>query len=218
MNFILTIMTFYLASGWVIYSLVGYIGSVGFCYLYDRSRVVWHVQRFRYPTNSTDDLAQELLAIPCACLCAAWLFVLRHIHYPGLPVMGLVALLIGGFFAHLVIHHILQTVVVNLAKLVEVEHSVKLPYDEVCHKDHADWFSCNAVHCLRTKYVHKLENHLNLVAPGETTIPKKHRKEDEEVEKPQISSSPASVEAVQTGAQEKPEEVKSDGGAASENS
>eukprot|EP00929_Paragymnodinium_shiwhaense_P077707 TRINITY_DN40058_c0_g1_i1.p1 TRINITY_DN40058_c0_g1~~TRINITY_DN40058_c0_g1_i1.p1 ORF type:complete len:1487 (+),score=398.32 TRINITY_DN40058_c0_g1_i1:159-4619(+) len=175
-NFALTVMTFFVASGWVIFSLLGFALSVGFCYVYDRARVVYHVERFRYPTTSTDELAQELLGIPCACLCAAWLFCLRHIHYPGLPTSSLTALLMGGFLLHMVVHHLLQQAVLHLAEKAgkQIEHTVKAPYEEVCHKDHHDWFSSNAIHCLRTKYVHKLDKPLNIVAPGQTTLPRKH--------------------------------------------
>lgn len=166
-NFSLAIASLFFASGYVLPTLAGLLVSFLFCYMYDRVRVLRYVDCFNYPTAAAENIAHELLAIPCAALAAVAAFQCRIVGAFGLDEGWMVWVVFFAFFLHILLHHLLLRLVRALSKGQSKLCGLSLPYSQVVQRHLTDWFSANKVHCLRTKYVLGLETPTNLIAPGE---------------------------------------------------
>eukprot|EP00929_Paragymnodinium_shiwhaense_P097650 TRINITY_DN59284_c0_g2_i1.p1 TRINITY_DN59284_c0_g2~~TRINITY_DN59284_c0_g2_i1.p1 ORF type:complete len:1020 (-),score=198.58 TRINITY_DN59284_c0_g2_i1:2-3061(-) len=175
MNMSLAAAALMFSSGWVLANFIGLLASFVFCYMLDRHRVLNYIDWFCYPTDFCDQVAQRVMALPCAVLATVVAFQMRTVN--EYRAEELAAMMAVGFFGHILLHQLCLSYLYGLSnKRVPKLMSKKSAqtYDEVKLKQRLDWFNANQVHCLRTKYVLKWpqpprlpEEPVNLFAPGE---------------------------------------------------
>merc|ERR1740130_2381947 len=95
-------------------------------------------------------------------------YQLRHLGMFGLGENWTFILLLTALVTHITIHlqalQIVRAYADDAAR--ELEHCVKLPYEQVAKEEPNDWFVGNKVHCLREKYVLKMKEPTLMLAPG----------------------------------------------------
>jgi hypothetical protein len=168
MNHMLAIMSLFVASGHVLKTFMGLFASFQFCYWYDRIRVTKFAEHFNYPTEVTDSFAQAMLSLPTALCGMVFTYQLRHLGMFGLGENWTGILLFTALVTHITIHLQALQIVRGYADdaAQELEHCVKLPYEQVAQEEPNDWFVGNKVHCLREKYVLKMKEPTLMLAPG----------------------------------------------------
>mmetsp|Transcript_89284 Transcript_89284/g.277649 ORF Transcript_89284/g.277649 Transcript_89284/m.277649 type:complete len:988 (-) Transcript_89284:114-3077(-) len=155
-NFTLTAMCFFTASGWVLKTFIGLaIGNI-FVYAFDQYRVLRQVEDFYMASGDIDAAAQRLLSIPCAVLAGAVMFQLHGLfpHSQFMESHNIWILLLETFLLHIVVHLLLTALAVKHFGHVEHE-AAERQYSEVAAEYPGNWFTSNPVHCLRSLYLHK---------------------------------------------------------------
>lgn len=158
-NVMLVSMSLFLASGYVLWNLLGLLAGNLFIYLYDRYRVLRQVQSFCFSSGRMDRVAQHILIIPCGILAACLVYQLSVIGFfdfyasswPGKH-FGVWGLCGTALVLHIILHYSLLGAAADLWTPDDPETSV--PYKEAAKHVPANWFSVNPVHCLRSKYIH----------------------------------------------------------------
>jgi len=137
--------------GWFIFS---------HCWIYaiDQWKVLRCVTRFYFARHETSCFAQKLFSIPCGILLAAFVFKANQMSGTGglgsgkLQGGALWGAILGACVGHIILHvQLLGSMEGGIYKGEEedVEYSV-------CAKEQpATWFSCNPVHCLRSKHIYE---------------------------------------------------------------
>lgn len=153
-NMSLMAACFMTSSGWALRMMLGLLGGCLFIYVYDRWRVLRRVETFFFASFSTEEVAQKLLALPCATLASAIAF---QVHGMGIRVLegwSVFTLMAAAFLVHLVLHVVAIHVLVP--RLAHVDHPrLDTPYSEAAAHVAGSWFSTNPVHCLRSSFLHQ---------------------------------------------------------------
>lgn len=157
----LCILMTYLATIQLWCTYAALVFSLLFVYGWDHYRLLRLTKRTEFDQDSMDQVVQWLTAIPCAMLGVA--IVLRA---QGATGIGLAALdvvqkrnlfFVAGtvFVGHLMLHFaVLYLLVPYLAKRDVIARQSK-PYSEAASIEPCNWFTANAVHCLRSRYIYE---------------------------------------------------------------
>jgi len=172
-NVILATMSLFTTSGWVVWTLGGFLLGSVFIYVFDHYRVLREVETCYFARDRVDLATQRLLVIPCGILAAAVTFQLH-----GLGSLGLqrhnVWLCLGLTFAvHTVLHIVaLWHVVPWLARIEKPES--RTPYSDAATHTPANWFTVNPVHCLRSQYIHEHDPPCIFYVKGKEAVAEKN--------------------------------------------
>jgi len=164
-NLILATLALFLTSGYILWTFLGLLGGNLFIYAYAHYRILRHVQDFYYSSGNMDYVAQKLVSLPCALLAAC---VAYQLH--GLELIrsssfgGDLGLCIVAFCLHLAAHLLLLAYAQRLAHIDHPETVTS--YARAAARYPGNWFTCNPVHCLRSRYLRKDEPACAYYVPG----------------------------------------------------
>lgn len=125
-------------------------------YVYDQYRILRCTPAFDYSSDKIDRLVQILMGVPTSFLAAGIVFKGGCLPGSSVCLEGgrlLAAMLVASGLTFL-LQIILVTIVVPMFD--KTDHQVSTtPYNEAAATMASTWFSENAVHCLRSKYIYK---------------------------------------------------------------
>lgn len=168
-NVVLAVTMFFFPGGythWIFFMLAV---SQAYIYLLDHYRVLRVVPASTFASMQIDWWCQVLLA-PCCGLLAACLIFKGNCQGLGfcLDPSRLVLACMAAWLVHCVIHLLLLIFVVPLGDTsLPVKGQDPIRYQQVAAAEPCNWFSANAVHCLRSKYIHCDDPSSSFFTPGQ---------------------------------------------------
>jgi hypothetical protein len=157
-NAILVALVPFLAPGYMHILFGFFIFSHIWIYLSDAWKVLRCCTRFYFAGHETSVFGQKLFALPCGILLAALVFKANQMSgkdglgsgvLKGYAFWGAV---VGAFFGHMLLHVMLIDMINQEDHKGEEEDG---EYADSATEKAATWFSCNPVHCLRSKYIYE---------------------------------------------------------------
>jgi len=126
-------------------------------YVVDHYKVLRCIRACFFASNKVDRYALDMLSIPCALIAVCATFKANcqegnafHMCTEGYSLVGVCS---GVFFGHIILHLFVCRKIVPLLAPRKADDGVTTPYEEIAKHNACSWFSCNPVHCLRSKYV-----------------------------------------------------------------
>jgi len=168
LNLILMSVAFFLPSGYIFQLFLLLVVSHIGIYCFDHWRVLRSVPSCIFTSLKVDKCAQVLLSIPCAVLLTNAVWRLRCEVFKGKycdDSAKLVRVCVLTFFGHIIIHVVIVLCVIPLFKK-KVEPGTQNYKDHCARRLPASWFSCNPIHCLRSKYHYKHNPPCDYWVPG----------------------------------------------------
>jgi hypothetical protein len=171
-NAILVSVVPFIAPGYMHKIFGVFIFSHCWIYASDHWKVLRCVTRFYFAGHETSCFAQKLFSIPCGILLAALVFKANQMSGTGGLGSGklqggvLWGAILGACFGHIILHVQLLGFMEGGSDKKGEEEEVE--YSECAKETPATWFSCNPVHCLRSKHIYEHQpSHCYFVAGKE---------------------------------------------------
>jgi hypothetical protein len=163
-NAILATTILFVAPGYLHLTWGVLIFSHAYIYVYDHYKLFRSFARFQSKSNECCKTGQQIFSIPCGVLAAALVFKANQMSGGVDAKLGsgylkggsLWMACIGALLGHILVHRFMLNVVIP-ATLSVPDIKTKLTYAEGAKLTPATWFSCNPVHCLRSKFLYKHE-------------------------------------------------------------
>jgi len=158
LNVMLTVMIFFLPTGFLYQVLMGMFMSHIYIYIYDHWRVLRLVPAFTFTNDHMHKAAECLLAMPVGLLLAAGVFksncgVLSNgITLPCVGGWMLLARCMLVFALHVCLHLYLLLRVIPRPTVTKEPSTI--PYESAARVVGETWFTTNAMHCLRSVYIY----------------------------------------------------------------
>eukprot|EP00927_Polykrikos_kofoidii_P042573 TRINITY_DN36585_c0_g1_i1.p1 TRINITY_DN36585_c0_g1~~TRINITY_DN36585_c0_g1_i1.p1 ORF type:complete len:1063 (+),score=143.49 TRINITY_DN36585_c0_g1_i1:56-3244(+) len=156
-NVTLTAASFMTSSGWVLLTMVGLLVSNIYVYAYDQWRVLRCTEAFYFASFDIEDVAQQMLSLPCAVIAATVAFQAYSFDLPVLKTASVFSVMGAAFVVHLILHIIAIALLVPRLGHYEDKAPIQTSYEKAAAHFPGTWFSSNPVHCLRSAYLHKHE-------------------------------------------------------------
>merc|ERR1719383_889960 len=157
LNMIQAVISLFFASQYVMHTLLGLLSGQVFIFWWDHFRVLRQVQGFHYSSNATDNFAQKCTAVLCAFLAAAvanrWRWTLDEEKVLEEEQYGWHLVLMSGL-THFFVHTFLLESVVPLLSTPRTKKVTLKPYKDVAQERPVNHFNANAVHCMRSQFLH----------------------------------------------------------------
>mmetsp|Transcript_42834 Transcript_42834/g.118397 ORF Transcript_42834/g.118397 Transcript_42834/m.118397 type:complete len:1152 (+) Transcript_42834:168-3623(+) len=157
-NLTLAIFVFFFVSGQVVYLFGGLVISHVYIYCYDHYRVLRSIPACDFASFDVDWWAQWMLTLPCGVLlsCVAYKATQASCseYYHCVNFNVKVALCLGLFLLHVVVHTLILLYVVPRFGLQEIPPN-KETYKECARRIARSWFNSNPVQCLRSEYLYE---------------------------------------------------------------
>lgn len=157
-NAILVSVVPFIAPGYMHKIFGFFIFSHCWIYASDHWKVLRCVTRFYFAGHGTSCFAQKLFSIPCGIFLAALVFKANQMSGTGGLGSGklqggvLWGAMFGACFGHIILHVQLLGFMEGGSDKKGEEEDVE--YSECAKETPATWFSCNPVHCLRSKHIY----------------------------------------------------------------
>jgi len=177
LNLMLCVLIVFFPPGTFLKMMLALVVSHVCVYLYDQYRILRSVPAFDYASDSIDRLVQVLMGVPTAFLAGGIVF--KGACLPGSPIclenyylwLTMVVASLLTFLFH-------ACVIMFVVPLFDKrDHKVsESTYSEAAADVSSTWFSENAVHCLRSKYVYKHDPPCLFNTRGKEHLIKKNEK------------------------------------------
>jgi len=184
LDFLLCVLIVFFPPGTFLKMMLALVVCHSGVYVYDQYRILRSVPAFDYGSDIIDRLVQILMGLPTAFLAGGVVYKCA-----GLPELGLPIWLEGGYLLiamiiafglTLIIHVFLIKIVVPMfdkSFQKRADHQVsETKYSKSAASMASTWFSENAVHCLRSKYVYKHDPPCLFNTAGKQHLIKKNEK------------------------------------------
>jgi len=166
LNVLCCVLCFFCASGYYLRTTVALALSHLWILMYDHYRVLRCVPGFCYSSDKIDRISQAVLAVPWGLLLVALIFksnCMSGLKEATGPMCVRDAALAGrmllGFTCHMVVFLAVQIFILPRV-LSRYEHvEAEEDYFSLARRLDCTWFSCNPVHCLRSKLIHNHSPH-----------------------------------------------------------
>ncbi|CAE7633844.1 DIMT1, partial [Symbiodinium pilosum] len=172
----IAVLIFFFPGGFNIQMFLGMALSHVYIYAFDHYRVLRSIQCCNYTDKMVDWWSQWLMAIPCGCMLAC--FVFKANCQPGYFCMEgdeMVTACSLAFFAHIFLHTLLLKFVVPKFGLTgDSDGADTNTYKECSQRLACSWFTANPVYCLRSQYVYKHSPPCTYYLPGKEHLIEKN--------------------------------------------
>jgi len=172
----IAVLIFFFPGGFNIQMFLGMALSHLYIYAFDHYRVLRSIQTCNYTDKMVDWWSQWLMAIPCGCMLAC--FVFKANCQPGYFCMEgdeMVTACALAFFAHILLHTVLLKYVVPKFGLTgESDGAETNTYKDCSQRLACSWFTANPVYCLRSQYVYKHSPPCTYYLPGKEHLIEKN--------------------------------------------
>jgi hypothetical protein len=181
-NAILIACVPFLAPGYMLKTFAALIFSHIYIYCYDHWRVLRCCTRFWFAGGVVNEFAQKIFAVPIAIIACSALFKWNQMKGAAVssalaagPMKGATLwwAMAGVFFGHCFLHWMILTYAVPLMCVPESKNAEE-PYSKCAESIPSTWFSCNPVHCLRSKYIMKHDPPQTFLVIGKEHLQKKN--------------------------------------------
>jgi len=159
LNMVLAILIFYFPGGYTHTLFIALGLSHIYIYAMDQYKVLRSVPSITVATMEVDWWAQALLA-PCCGLMLSCLVFKANCQDWGYCIQGpaLIMSCSAAFFAHCVLHLLVQTYLVPLFGSPAPDEAddpcAHVTFKDISEATPVSWFTTNPVHCLRSQYVY----------------------------------------------------------------
>lgn len=159
LNCMLAVIVFFFPPGYLLPMFVGLVVSQVFIFFYDKYRVLRCVPSFCFAGNLIDQIAQGIMALPCAALLGCCVFkgnqlINRWTGFKPLNGVALAVVVAGAMVLHVIVHWWL--IYFRLPHWIHEDHEPSMvPYADAAKRCPCTWFSANPVHCLRSRHIHQ---------------------------------------------------------------
>lgn len=157
LNVVLAVLVLYFPGGWTwrLYFAMAICHML--IYAFDHWKVLQNIPKCTYASMDVDWWSQALLAPCTAGILSCMVFKMNCQDYgfclDGVPLLTACT---AAFFAHCVVHIlVLVHVVPMFANKVVGSDAATTTFQEIASYTAPSWFTCNPVHCLRSKYKYK---------------------------------------------------------------
>merc|ERR1719491_2548394 len=168
LNVILGILIFFFPGGYTWLLFLGMAGSHAYIYLFDQVKVLRSIPECTYASYEVEWCCQAMFA-PIIGMMASCL-VFKGNCEPGFPCTSgtpLLYLMGLAFWAHTIVHLlVLWFLVPRCCPKSKSDPEADKTYKEVAKDLPSSWFSCNKVHCLRSKLIYGHSPPCSPVIPG----------------------------------------------------
>jgi hypothetical protein len=179
LDFILSVLIVFFPPGTFLKMMLALVVCHVLIYLYDQYRILRSVPSFDYASDIIDRLVQILMGFPTAFLAAGIVFKGGCLEGSPICLKGsnLFFVMVIAFGLTLIIHVILIKMVVPMFDNYKMDHQAsETKYSDAASSVASTWFSENAVHCLRSKYVYKHDPPCLFNTGGKQHLIKKNEK------------------------------------------
>eukprot|EP00929_Paragymnodinium_shiwhaense_P067392 TRINITY_DN33931_c0_g1_i2.p1 TRINITY_DN33931_c0_g1~~TRINITY_DN33931_c0_g1_i2.p1 ORF type:complete len:789 (-),score=201.18 TRINITY_DN33931_c0_g1_i2:24-2390(-) len=151
-NTMLAVTVFFFAEGYTLPMLIGMALSHFFVLIYDHVRVIRVTPVFYWADSVMDRAAMALMVVPAGIVLCGALFYCSYTFMPDADPRKVLGICVLGFFVHGLLHlKILLDVLPSVARTRFKATSAY--YTKVATMQPANYFSCNPIHVLRSRYI-----------------------------------------------------------------
>jgi hypothetical protein len=168
LNVVLAVLVLYFPGGWTWRMYLAMAFSHVYIYAFDHWKVLRNIPACTYASMDLDWWSQVIMAPCVGMIFSCLIFKANHqgygIDFDGFELIGVCT---AGALAHIFIHVMVLTYVVPYFRHEVVgDNSETTTFKDCASVTACSWFTCNPVHCLRSKYKYKHSPECMYYVPG----------------------------------------------------